>query len=192
MTSDGGSPASAFNLLATIVADRTWERLTDNHGQPFATFTAFVEAAQPGGLGTTAKELDKLLQLRHPHEDGKSWSVKAPKLRRDVERLLKEQIAPVLPNGGDRRSAGFQLRGTKLVESDTAEHTVARLKRDDPTLAERVVSGEVSANAAAKEKGWRKPRVVLTSPEAVARKLREHFTAEQLAELIALLLGDSS
>lgn len=40
----------------------------------------------------------------------------------------------------------------------TTANTVARLKRDDPELAERVVNGEVTPNAAAREKGWRKPR----------------------------------
>ena len=37
-------------------------------------------------------------------------------------------------------------------------------------MAERVVRGEVTPNAAALEKGWRKPRIVVTSPESVARE----------------------
>lgn len=73
---------------------------------------------------------------------------------------------------------------------DTAEKVLARLKRDDPELADRVISGEISKNAAAKQKGWRKPRVVLTSPASVARKLRENFTTDQIAELILLLQED--
>ncbi|VAZ65321.1 hypothetical protein LAUMK40_01446 [Mycobacterium kansasii] len=38
---------------------------------------------------------------------------------------------------------------------------LSRLKRDDPELAEKVITGQTTANAAALEKGWRKPRIVL-------------------------------
>lgn len=184
---DGGTPGGAFGLLAAIVEERTWERLTDNHSEPFPTFTAFVEAAQPGGLETTATELRKLLALRHPHEDGEQWAERAPRLRREVEALLREEIRAANPAGRPTKErATFNTVG----RPDTAAKIAARLKRDDPELAEKVVAGEVSPNAAARQKGWRKPRVVLTSPASVAKKLREHFTAEQIAELAALLSRD--
>lgn len=60
---------------------------------------------------------------------------------------------------------------------------LARLKRDHPDLAQQVIDGELSANAAAQQLGWRKPRVLLTSPEQVAAKLRDHYNVEDLAEL---------
>ena len=40
-------------------------------------------------------------------------------------------------------------------------YTLARLRRDDPDMALRVEAGELSANAAAVAKGWRKPPDVL-------------------------------
>lgn len=184
---DGGTPASVFGLLAAIVEDRTWERLRDNDDRPFRSFTAFVEAPEPGGLGTTAKELQKLLQLRHPHEDGFEWSKRAPWLRETVRTLLAEDVPEAAPNGaiGNGRSS----RDTGATqESDTAAATVARLKRDDPDLAARVVAGEITPNAAARAKGWRKPRVLLANPETVAQRIRESFTPEQIAQLLALLL----
>ena len=64
---------------------------------------------------------------------------------------------------------------------------VARLKRDDPDLAERVVSGEMSAYAAARSKGWKPPRIQVTTPERIAAHLRKHMTHPQLAELSRLL-----
>jgi hypothetical protein len=78
------------------------------------------------------------------------------------------------------------LRGTKRFE-DTADRVVGRLKRDDPDLAERVIRGEVTPNAAAREKGWRKPRIVLSSPERVAASLRRYMPREALAKLAELL-----
>lgn len=182
---DGGTPASVFGLLASIVEDRTWERLLDNADKPFASFTAFVEAPEPGGLATTRQELVKLLALRHPHEDGDVWRDRAPWLREQVARLLAEDVVPAGAPGNPRN-----LGATKVKQEDhanSAEHITARLKRDDPDLAARVVAGEVTANAAAREKGWRKPRIVLSSPASVAVRLRQHFSPMQVAELRNLL-----
>jgi hypothetical protein len=183
---DGGSPASAFGLLAAIVDDRTWERLTDNCGRPFANFTAFVEGAEPGGLGTTKRELRKLLVLQHPNEDGAPWNERAPRLRQQISELLGADIEPAGRVGRPEAGKGGGTTFTD-VERNSANHITARLKRDDPELAERVVAGEISPNAAAHEKGWRKPRIVLTSPRSVADRIREHFTPDQISELIHLL-----
>jgi hypothetical protein len=184
---DGGSPASAFGLLAAIVEDRTWERLRDNSDRPFTSFTTFIEAPEPGGLGTTRAELVKLLALRHPHEDGAEWRDRAPWLRTTVAGLLAGDV-----EAGPRRGAtgrGRDRSGATVPNNErgTSLDLVARLKRDDPELAARVVAGEVTANAAAREKGWRRPRIVLTSPASVAIRLRQYFTPDQVAELRALL-----
>jgi hypothetical protein len=167
---DGGSPASAFGLLAAIVEDRTWERLRDNSDRPFTSFTTFIEAPEPGGLGTTRAELVKLLALRHPHEDGAEWRDRAPWLRTTVAGLLAGDV-----EAGPRRGATGRGR-------DRSGATVPNNE-----LAARVVAGEVTANAAAREKGWRRPRIVLTSPASVAIRLRQYFTPDQVAELRALL-----
>lgn len=64
---------------------------------------------------------------------------------------------------------------------------VSRLKRDDPTLAERVIRGELTPNAAARQAGIRKPRIVVTKPESVAWSLRRYMSREDLAKLARLL-----
>lgn len=184
---DGGTPASAFGLLAAIVEDRTWERLRDNADRPFTSFTAFVEAVEPGGLGTTVEELRKLLRLRHPHEDGDTWGARAPWLRAQVARLLGEDIEPAAAHGEIGGGHGRLSATHSGQAARDANAVVARLKRDDPTLAAEVVEGRISANAAARRKGWRKPRVVLSSPSAVAQRLRQHFSTEEIAELRAHL-----
>jgi hypothetical protein len=65
--------------------------------------------------------------------------------------------------GGDRKSElarKDQERNPALEKhrGETRHRTLARLRRDDPALAARVERGELSAHAAAVEKGWRKPR----------------------------------
>ncbi|MGH3548227.1 MAG: hypothetical protein ACRDQU_08960 [Pseudonocardiaceae bacterium] len=126
-----------------------------------------MEAPAAYGLNTTPKELRKVILLRHPQEDSDSWRERAPWLRDEVERLLGEDIPAVGPHGGKRTPT--QVRGTNLLpRSDTSGYIAARLKRDDPELATRVVNGKITPNAAARAKGWRKPRIVVSNPKSVA------------------------
>lgn len=90
------------------------------------------------------------------------WGSRAPWLRGEVARLLAEDVPAAAAHGGERQTGRAQ-DGVTILSSgvdNTAEHITARLKRDDPDLAEKVVTGEVSPNAAARQKGWRKPRIV--------------------------------
>ena len=65
--------------------------------------------------------------------------------QRAVRRLIREGIEPVAGHGGD---GGSGVRDTNS-EQDNATYVVARLKRDDPALAQQVIDGKISANAAA-------------------------------------------
>jgi hypothetical protein len=89
-----------------------------------------------------------------------------------MRQLLFGEIEPALsPGRPDENMSGTHVR----QDSHTAEAITARLKRDDPELAEKVVRGEISPNAAAREKGWRKPRIILSTPERVADSIRKHM-----------------
>ena len=188
----GGNPSSLFGLLDRLVREESWKRLRDVEGQPFSSFTELVESPEPFGLGTTRTELRLLIALRHPHEGwDPEWKERAPELRREVNRLLDEDIPAAQPavHAGPGRGHKTGSGTTGLSGGGRgADYLTARLKRDDPETAERVVKGEISANAAAGHKGWKKPRVELRRPETVARKIRESFTEDQIAQLIALLL----
>ena len=61
-----------------------------------------------------------------------------------------------------------------------------------PELAEKVVRGEVTPNAAAREKGWSKPRIALSTPERVAASLRKWMPRESLKRLAELLTQEES
>lgn len=185
---DGGSPGSALEGLAAIVEEELWRKVPSETGEPFATFSAFVETKPPFGLGYSAKQLEALLRLEHPHEQKRAETRdRMVAMRNQVVRLMQGEISPAAAHGGDRRSELFQVRGTNL-KSDTRDRVVAQLKRDDPTLADQVINGEITANAAARQKGWRKPRIVLTSPESIARALRRHLGPDDIAQLIQILL----
>jgi hypothetical protein len=185
---DGGSPAGALELLASITEDRTWEQVADAKGRSFnGRFRDFVEARAPFGLGYDPDELPKVLALRHPHESVPDVAYRMAAMREQVRTLLLAEIAPALGNG---RPPKENMSATHVSRQDShaAAAITARLKRDDPGLADRVVRGEITPNAAAREKGWRKPRIILTSPERVAEALRHYMTAEDITRLIAALL----
>lgn len=197
---DGASPAGALELLAAITEDRTWERVADSKGRPFkGRFRAFVEARVPFGLGFDPDQLPKVLALRHPHESRPDIAHRMATMREQVRSLLLAEIPTALPVGSpglSGKAAGSDANGSGTTirpsASRNADYVTARLKRDDPDLADRVVRGEVTPNAAAREKGWRKPRIVLSSPERVAASLRKWMPAESLSRLARLLLDDDS
>ena len=73
----------------------------------------------------------------------------------DLTKLLAAVLGkPGRPKREDEKGVQAQvLRGT-----GNRDYTLVRLRRDDPETAARVKRGELSANAAAIQKGWRKPR----------------------------------
>lgn len=186
---DGGSPGSALEGLAAIVEDGTWRRVPSgpDRPEPFASFRRFVEANPPFGLGYSIKQLRALLQLQHPGEGAASVRERMDAMRAEVARLIADETQPALPQG--RPAKGSDTTFSEPIGRGT-EYVVSRLKRDDPALAERVVNGEITANAAAKQAGIRKPRVVLTSPESIAAALRKHLGPDDIARLIKLLLDE--
>jgi hypothetical protein len=188
---DGASPAGALELLASITEDRTWERLADAKGRSFkGRFRDFVETRSPFGLGYDPDQLPKVLALQHPHESVPDIAYRMAAMREQVRTLLLAEI-PITPAHGEIGRGRDRESATHSKKRDAAAIT-ARLKRDDPELAEKVVSGEVTPNAAAREKGWRKPRIVLSTPERVAASLRKWMPREALSRLAELLTQEES
>ena len=166
---DGANPKSFALLLRKTFQERAWI------AEGFPSFRAFIEAPEPVGLGMTTSKLLDAARLA------------------DVEslarKLLFEEDPAAAEKGGDRRSLEFQKRTTLLKppQSETAERTVRRLKNSDPELADKVIRGEVSAYAASRTKGWKPPRVQITTPERVNKALRKWMPREALTRLAELL-----
>lgn len=92
----------------------------------FDSFGEFVAADPTGGLGTSADRIKRLVE---------GTDAQGP-----VGRMLKGEIEPAGPVG--RPGGETEKQRTTLI-SETAERHLARLKRDDPTLAEQVVNGDI-------------------------------------------------
>jgi hypothetical protein len=107
---------------------------------------------------------------------------------------LREVEAALGSHGGDRRSEqARQDQGSdhNLEIGRGTAYLKARLQRDHPEIAEALDRGEFrSARAAAIEAGIIKPVATVRLVDdmaAVASKLRQHLTTEQLEQLKALL-----
>jgi hypothetical protein len=111
-----------------------------------------------------------------------------PKTIADALSLRKAELVEKLRdgpggNGANQHKRKSNVRNANIApKSQTAAYNLARLKRDRPDLARRVTAGEMSANAAAIEAGFRKgaPSVSIwstDSPEKVAEALCAKFDA---------------
>jgi len=205
---DGASPAGALELLAAIVEDRTWERVTDKAGRSFkGRFREFVND-RTAGLGYDPDQLPKVLALQHPHESVPDVAYRMATMREQVRTLLAEEIFAISDHRGriiTERNTRDSATISSITDCDSvttpsgkkkagtgrgSDYLTARLKRDDPDLAEKVVRGEITPNAAATEKGWLKPRIALSTPERVAASLRKWMPRESLKRLAELLTQD--
>jgi hypothetical protein len=176
---DGGDPSSFLELLSDAVAERIWEKLGTTR-----SFREFVEAPIPDGLGLDEATLSRLIAFSHHHED------KDPGLRESLagmRRFVRSELNPKAPEHVGRGHSSDNIKPNSGGDSET--YWLRRLKRDAPELAERVLDGELSANAAAIKAGLkpRKISVRIDDVSLLAGTLRRRLTADQLTELRGLL-----
>jgi hypothetical protein len=182
-TSSGADVMSALpGLVRQMLDEEAWREFAVPGGKVVrhGTFGAFIEADPPSGLGGRKNQLVALCGTDADLADRVRLLLlqETPESSRHRGRTVTERST----RDGDTNSS--------TTSSNSAEYVVSRLKRDDPELAEKVVRGEVTAHAAAREKGWRKPRVILSTPEKVADSIRKHMSPDARHRLAELLLID--
>jgi hypothetical protein len=141
----------APNILRTVLRRRIWADRRDRQGVPFPTFESFVTSKLWWGLQSTVPDL-------------LAFCRKAP----DVQAMIRAEVEPAKTHaeagakGGATAGRGRPKKqavanSNSLSGSGTeATYTLRRLKRDRPELAARVVAGEITANAAAIDAGFRR------------------------------------
>lgn len=154
--------------LAEIVRTGNWrEFIHPMQGlKCYDTFTAYCDDF----LGLTADAVEALL-------DGSMFKSDAI----EVRKLIRQGIKPNPRNGELGNGRSGDTKPTPIPNDDNT-YLIARLKRDDPALAQQVVDGEITPNAAAIEAGYRKRyvRCRADSPDLAVRSLLNHYTREQL------------
>lgn len=147
---DGGRKAfqTVPVVLHRIIEDRLWADRVDRDGKPFQSFEAFATHILWQGLESSIDDL--LIYCRK---------------RPDVQALIRGEVGASLPQG--RPPINGDNVTFKTQKGNSPTYALKRLRRDRPDLFQRVVSGEMSANAAAVEAGFR--RQTFTCPADVDR-----------------------
>ncbi len=117
----------------------------------------FVDDAEKSkwlGLGSRERYLREGLGL---DPDQVEWAVQGLKTLEPNKPVEYEWAQQLGKHGGDRRSDAVKDQGCNAtLKRGTRAYTLARLKRDRPDLAQKVIDGELSAHAAAIKAGFRK------------------------------------
>ena len=166
------------DLLAQVLADELWREFPRPRGGParHEDFTAFVTTPPTEGLGASV-ELIKRLVAGHEVEA-------------DLKRVLDGE-QPLADYGTNRHTPRGDIV-TSSERGNAEDYTRRRLARDHPDLYAQVLDGDLSANAAAIQAGFRRPTatVRLDDPARTAATLREKLTPQHRRQLAALLLED--
>jgi hypothetical protein len=126
--------------IEKIIEQEMWQdrivRATGERVQ-FDEFSGFINAHPPDGLGT---DVDMLKRMCEDDEE--------------ALRLLREETTG---EAGDNQhtEVSDNIRDRRPSGGNSKDYTLDRLAREDTELYERVVEGEISANQAAIEAGFR-------------------------------------
>lgn len=155
------------NMVARCLEHRLWERrFCRAKGRPFKSALEYFTHNEPDGVGTTPDMVAKLLKGT------------------DVEGKWREAAAGHIgrPSKDEKNDNIINLRAQ---QGTSRAFTLARLEREAPKLAAAVHAGEMSANAAAIEAGFRKK----PTPFEQVQKLIPKLTKGERAKLVAMLGG---
>lgn len=176
---DGSRDLSTVpNLVKRVIGEDMWRQRVDPASgwkipePPFRTFTEFVGTpAKTGGLGSSVRQLYGLCEAD-------------PEARDAIDDQLQKEGRP-----GHRTDLGNNVPKVKRPEGNSEAKALRRLRKDRPDLHARVLAGELKANTAMVEAGFRHKTFTVRadSPQSAARTLRIHMKPEDLAELARIL-----
>ncbi|MDP9477192.1 MAG: hypothetical protein M3R38_16195 [Actinomycetota bacterium] len=198
-TQSGGNLDLYLEVLSDAVKDRVWEKLFPHPSLEETSFTLFLR-----GLGMDARDMWAILDVKHTHEapmfnDDRSERLKTRlvEMRKVLAREIRE-AEPELPSPkpppepGPGRGHKADSTTTRFIDRG-ASYTLRRLKRDHQDLAEKVVSGEISANAAAIEAGFRKKTITVPADlDGAMDALVKRFGADACYEMARQKFGRGS
>jgi|SaaInlStandDraft_1057018.scaffolds.fasta_scaffold35918_2 hypothetical protein len=193
-----------FDLFASYLVEaielRVWEAgwMDELSGVQYAeSFKQFVELEPPKGIGYSLTKMYAILKgpsgidkdaraaldlmIAECHREGIDVAAQCAVGERQELPVSPKPGAPEgNSNAAKEKNKGDNVTFDSNPRGNAATHTLKRLKRDNPELAERVVNGDLSANAAAIEAGFRKPTITLQSsnPVRAAETIHAKFGPE--------------
>lgn len=161
-------------LINRVLDEGSWREFITKRGEvvPHERFIDFVTTPPLKGLGGDIVTLRRI--------------VKGTVAEGPLEGQLKED-----GRQGARTDLFDNIQEVKAPTGTARSASLRRLKKDAPELHSDVLAGSLSAHAAMVKAGFR-PKTVsvpVTRPEAVAKSLLKYMSADDIAKLIAVLLG---
>lgn len=162
---DVQSRVDNFGSSLMLMRERRWfGELVDSDGMLFSSFEDYCQYPEPWGLGLSPIDVRRILE----EPDG----------AKPVAAVLRARGRP--KRGEEKSDAAPLSRGSNGVA-----YLTARLRRDDPGLADRVERGELTVREAAKRKGWVKKPGLADAWRKASAEERAAFLAEFGDELRA-------
>jgi hypothetical protein len=173
---DGSRDLSTVpGLIRRIIADGMWHERVDPPSAralgPFRSFDEFAgTAAAKGGLGSSVRQLRQLCQ--------------------DDKEALDAIDQVTGHNQGQRTDLVNNINEVRPQGTSQAQ-ALRRLRKDAPELHADVLAERLTAHAAMVKAGYRQKTVTVpvARPESVARALQKYMSADDIAKLIAMLVG---
>jgi len=136
--------------------------------------------------------LDDFLESKVPiglqcsREDLKKWAEYVPDR---IKAVVKDELYDEIGAQGRPIKVVNNNNNNSYMKSSSGEHyIISRLKRDNPEMAQKVLSGELSAHQASIKAGIRKEYIqVQATIPAIAAKVKKMFSPDQLQELVTLI-----
>lgn len=148
-----GSLSNFPGLLKKIIREKAWERRIDHRGKviELPSLRDLITRKFPEGWSEEPAKIESL--IRDDVEALVLWR----------EEMTQEPGNPTGSNQYQEKESGISNNVTISTpdRGNSRSYTVARLKQHNPELFQRVVSGELSANAAAIQAGFRKKPSVI-------------------------------
>lgn len=153
-------------LIKRLLESDQWKERNPNEelleAKTFDYFPDFVEEVRPWGL---EMEWKFVLDLCKGYDDVEIAIAKAISGKHTKQK--KEHIISKTP------------RQKQLIQ----------LEKERPDLLEKVKKGEISSNAAMIEAGFLKPRIkAVKEPDSVAGMIKKHFSTDEIAQIIKILM----
>jgi hypothetical protein len=158
-------------LLKRVLADETWREFITKRGEhvQHERFADFVTTKPLGGLGSDVPLVQRIVA-----DDNETLDL--------LDRALQNPVGTNVP---------IDNINTSKADGTSRSQALRRLRKDAPELHSEVLAGHLSAHSAMVRAGFRPKTVAVpvTRPEAVARSLLKYMSADDIAQLVALLLG---
>jgi hypothetical protein len=161
-------------LLRQALRHRAWEecviKCTGRRFSGFPDFPSYVKAPPPEGLGASIELVRSII-------------------RNDAEAVDLLDRALQGKHGGDRKSKN-RIKSYNVTldykssRGNSSAYAMRRLRQSWPDLHRKVLTGEMSANAAAVKAGLRNQQ-----PFEQVKRLIEKLTARERREVLRILIG---